>query len=192
MNKYSILKLLAIFLFSTCVQSKELDWLADQTLCMASAPGKFFRPDGRSDLARLRSAGIVSGPGRLTDDKEESFYDPKIFVTLFGYPIKSFVLFNRPDAKGMSLVVDLNADIDGLKAKIDDVLTDYTQAGPFVSRFHSVPQDDMVAYARSVKYNSGSLEQERSETIGTFRVYLTSPRAGKDRRTSIYCAVEKD
>jgi hypothetical protein len=172
-------------------QSRELDWLADQVLCTSSKPEKFYAPDGKSELARLKGEGAIIGQGKSVANGDEILYGAKPGSTLLGFPVTSFVFLNGVYPAGSSLAVELKADVDKVKERADRELASYKRAGPFVSKFNSVGNGALGAYVRTVKYNGGSIGQEAGERIGLFRVYLNTSADDAERRTAIYCAVEQ-
>ncbi|MDR5795483.1 hypothetical protein QCE49_19085 [Caballeronia sp. LZ008] len=176
---------------SVAIHAKELDWLADNELCTASAPDKFYKPNGHADLVRLQKEGAIVGQGKAIADGEEVVFAVKPGMTLWGFPVKSVVLLQDAYPAGSSLVVDLAGSIGKVKTSLDQQLVQYKQAGPFASRFHEVSQANVTAYVRSIKYNNGYPDQGLDEKIGTFRVFLSAPRNTDSPRTSVYCAVEQ-
>ncbi|KWA77183.1 hypothetical protein WL28_30680 [Burkholderia ubonensis] len=183
--------LVALFV-SNAAQSEELSWLADKTLCTASVPNKFYKPDGNSDLAKLQQLRKLVGAGKAIADGAEVIFGVKPGVTLWGFPVESVVLLKNAYPAGSSLAIDVKGNIEDVKAKLDRALTGYERAGPFVSRFNDVSQGDSIAYVRSVKYNPGYVDQGLDEKIGTFRVFLSASKSSSDLRTSVYCAVEQE
>ncbi|WP_157650210.1 hypothetical protein [Burkholderia ubonensis] len=183
--------LVALFV-SNAAQSEELSWLADKTLCTASMPNKFYKPDGNSDLAKLQQLRKLVGAGKAIADGAEVIFGVKPGVTLWGFQVESVVLLKNAYPAGSSLAIDVKGNIEDVKAKLDRVLTGYERAGPFVSRFNDASQGNSIAYVRSVKYNPGYVDQGLDEKIGTFRVFLSASKSSSDLRTSVYCAVEQE